>query len=86
MLNRHGRNEIVIPVPTFIRAAVRSIPWRSSRGGWFQGMEYFNYFYIYQLCAVWLTVYWDYVTYGLLLALLATASGLLKVPRGRKAH
>ncbi|KAF4754896.1 hypothetical protein FOZ62_024213 [Perkinsus olseni] len=69
MIRSHGRNEIVIPVPTFLRATV---------------MEYFNYFYMYQLCAVWLTVYWDYVTYGLLLALLATLSGLLKVYTERR--
>ncbi|KAF4695042.1 hypothetical protein FOZ60_006164 [Perkinsus olseni] len=47
-------------------------------------VEYFNYFYMYQLCAVWLTVYWDYVTYGLLLALLAIMSGLLKVYTERR--
>ncbi|KAF4723766.1 hypothetical protein FOZ63_008992, partial [Perkinsus olseni] len=69
MIRSHGRNEIVIPVPTFLRAAA---------------VEYFNYFYMYQLCAVWLTVYWDYVTYGLLLALLAIMSGLLKVYTERR--
>ncbi|KAF4664619.1 hypothetical protein FOL47_005042 [Perkinsus chesapeaki] len=69
MLKEHGKNEIVIPVPSFVRAA---------------GIEYFNYFYIYQLCAVWLTVYWDYVTYGLLLAVLAISSGLVKVYTERR--
>ncbi|KAF4664620.1 hypothetical protein FOL47_005043 [Perkinsus chesapeaki] len=59
-----GKNEIDVPVSPFLTAL---------------GNELFNYFYVYQLAAAWLPIFWEYITYGVVLLILSLGSAVAKV-------
>ena len=67
--DRIGDNSIDIKVPSFFRTVVA---------------EFSTFFYAYQFLAIWIPLYWDYVTLSFFQALLITSAGLLKVYLERK--
>ena len=60
----HGPNEISIEVPGVLQGCVA---------------EFYNMFYIYQLFAITISFYWDYVSVGLMFMTLVLICGFIKV-------
>ena len=59
-----GTNEISIEVPGVLQGCIA---------------EFCNFFYIYQLAAVTISFYWDYVSVGLMFTMLVLIGGFIKV-------
>ena len=67
--DRIGDNSIDIPVPSFTRTVIA---------------EFSTFFYAYQFLAIWIPLYWDYVTLSIFQICLITSAGMLKVFLERK--